>query len=61
VGRAIAGGSRATEQTMRVRIARDRAAPHPRAQPTIKTLEAEIADLVATIAPHLLTEPASAR
>jgi len=46
-----------TEQTMRVRIARDQLRRIRELSQTIKTLEAEIADLVATIAPHLLTEP----
>jgi transposase len=43
-----------TEQTMRVRIARDQLRRIRELSQTIKTLEAEIADLVATIAPHLL-------
>ena len=42
---------------MRVRIARDQLRRIRELSQTIKTLEAEIADLVATIAPHLLTEP----
>jgi len=46
-----------TEQTMRVRIARDQLRRIRELSQTIKTLEAEIADLVAQIAPHLLTEP----
>ena len=41
------------EQTMRVRIARDEL----RLSQTIKALEREIAGLVATIAPQLLSEP----
>jgi transposase len=45
------------EQTMRVRIARDELRRIRELSQTIKTLEAEIADLVAQIAPHLLTEP----
>src|SRR4051812_37292965 len=45
------------EQTMRVRIARDQLRRIRELSQTIKALEAEIADLVAHIAPHLLTEP----
>ncbi len=45
------------QQTMRVRIARDELRRIRELSQTIKTLEAEIADLVAQIAPHLLTEP----
>jgi transposase len=45
------------EQTMRVRIARDELRRIRELSQTIKALEAEIADLVAQIAPHLLTEP----
>jgi transposase len=45
------------EQTMRVRIARDELRRIRELTQTIKALEAEIADLVAQIAPHLLTEP----
>ena len=42
-----------TEQTMRVRIARDELRRIRELTQTIKQLEAEIADLVAQIAPHL--------
>ena len=45
------------EQTMRVRIARDELRRIRELTQTIKALEAEIADLVAQIAPQLLTEP----
>ena len=45
------------EQTTRVRIARDELRRIRELSQTIKTLEAEIADLVAHIAPHLLAEP----
>ena len=45
------------EQTMRVRIARDELRRLRELTQTIKALEAEIADLVAQIAPHLLAEP----
>jgi transposase len=45
------------EQTMRVRIARDELRRIRELSQTIKALEAEIADLVAQIAPPLLTEP----
>src|SRR4051794_26118104 len=45
------------EQTMRVRIARDELRRIRELSQTIKALEVEIADLVAQIAPHLLTEP----
>ncbi len=45
------------EQTMRVRIARDELRRIRELSQTIKALEAEIAELVATIAPQLLTEP----
>ncbi len=45
------------EQTMRVRIARDELRRIRELTQAINTLEAEIADLVAEIAPHLLTEP----
>jgi transposase len=45
------------EQTMRVRIARDELRRIGELTQTIKQLEAEIADLVAQIAPHLLCEP----
>src|SRR3954463_4016624 len=45
------------EQTMRVRIARDELRRIRELSQTIKALEAEIADLVAHIAPHLLAEP----
>ena len=53
---------RASPQSSRADDARPhrarRATPHPRADSqTIKALEAEIADLVAQIAPHLLCEP----
>jgi transposase len=46
-----------TEQTMRVRIARDELRRIRELSQTIKTLEAEIAQLVAQIAPQLLSEP----
>ena len=42
---------------MRVRIARDELRRLRELTQSIKALEAEIADLVAQIAPHLLTEP----
>jgi transposase len=45
------------EQTMRVRIARDELRRIRELSQTIKTLEAEIAGLVAQIAPQLLSEP----
>jgi transposase len=45
------------EQTMRVRIARDELRRIRELSQTIKTLEAEIARLVAQIAPQLLCEP----
>jgi transposase len=45
------------EQTMRVRIARDELRRIRELSQTIKALEAEIAGLVAQIAPQLLTEP----
>jgi transposase len=45
------------EQTTRVRIARDELRRIRELSQTIKALEAEIAGLVADIAPHLLTEP----
>ena len=45
------------EQTMRVRIARDELRRVRELSQTIKALEAEIAQLVAQIAPQLLTEP----
>src|SRR5215203_160679 len=45
------------DQTMRVRIARDELRRIRELSQTIKALEAEIADLVAQIAPHLLLEP----
>jgi transposase len=45
------------EQTMRVRIARDALRRIRELSQTIKALEAEIAQLVAQIAPQLLTEP----
>jgi len=45
------------EQTMRVRIARDELRRIRELSQTIKTLEREIAGLVAKIAPQLLTEP----
>jgi transposase len=45
------------EQTMRVRIARDELRRIRELSQTIKALEAEIADLVAQIAPQLLSEP----
>jgi transposase len=46
-----------TEQTMRVRIARDELRRLRELTHTIKALEAEIAQLVAQIAPQLLSEP----
>jgi len=46
-----------TEQTMRVRIARDELRRIRELSQTIKALEGEIADLVAQIAPQLLNEP----
>ena len=46
-----------TEQTMRVRIARDELRRIRELSQTIKALEAEIAQLVAQIAPQLLSEP----
>jgi transposase len=45
------------EQTMRVRIARDELRRIRELTQTIKAFEAEITDLVAEIAPHLLAEP----
>ena len=45
------------EQTMRVRIARDELRRIREPSQTIKALEREIAGLVATIAPRLLSEP----
>ena len=45
------------EQTMRVRIARDELRRQRELTQTIKALEVEIAQLVATVAPQLLTEP----
>src|SRR3954465_1740558 len=45
------------EPTMGVRIARDELRRIGELSPTIKALEAEIAGLVATIAPQLLSEP----
>jgi transposase len=45
------------EQTMRVRIARDELRRIRELSQTIKALEAEIAQLVAKIAPQLLSEP----
>ena len=45
------------EQTMRVRIARDELRRIRELSQTIKALEAEIADLVAQVAPQLLSEP----
>jgi transposase len=45
------------EQTMRVRIARDELRRIRELSQTIKALEAEIATLVAQVAPQLLTEP----
>jgi transposase len=45
------------EQTMRVPLARDELRRIRELSQTIKALEAEIAGLVATIAPHLLSEP----
>ena len=44
---------------MRVRIARDELRRIRELSQTIKTLEAEIAQLVARIAPQLLPEPGS--
>src|SRR3954452_747685 len=46
-----------TEQTMRVRIARDELRRIRELSQTIKALEREIAQLVAAIAPQLLSEP----
>src|SRR3954454_7505996 len=46
-----------TEQTMRVRIARDELRRIRELSQTIKALETEIAGLVAEIAPQLLSEP----
>src|SRR3954454_15047615 len=46
-----------TEQTMRVRIARDELRRIRELSQTIKALEAEIPSLVAEIAPQLLSEP----
>ena len=46
-----------TDQTMRVRIARDELRRIRELSQTIKALEAEIAGLVAEIAPQLLSEP----
>src|SRR5690349_24404819 len=45
------------EQTMRVRIARDELRRIRELSQTIKALEVEIAQLVATIAPQLLSQP----
>src|SRR3954449_1008153 len=45
------------EQTMRVRIARDELRRIRELTQTIKALEREIAGLIATVAPQLLTEP----
>ncbi len=45
------------EQTMRIRIARDELRRIRELSQTIKALETEIAKLVATVAPQLLTEP----
>ena len=45
------------EQTMRVRIARDELRRLRELTVAIDALEAEIADLVAQVAPQLLTEP----
>ena len=45
------------EQTMRVRIARDELRRIRELSQTIKALEREIAQLVATVAPQLLSEP----
>ena len=46
-----------TDQTIRVRIARDELRRIRDLTQTIKQLESEIADLVVQIAPHLLAEP----
>jgi transposase len=46
-----------TEQTMRVRIARDELRRLRELTASIRALESEIADLVARIAPQLLSEP----
>ena len=46
-----------TEQTMRVRIARDELRRLRELTQTIKALEAEIADLVGRLAPQLVAEP----
>src|SRR3954453_13871321 len=45
------------EQTMRVRIARDELRPLRELTVAVDALEAEIADLVAQVAPQLLTQP----
>ena len=45
------------EQTMRVRIARDELRRLRELTQTIRALEAEIADLVGHLAPHLVAEP----
>ena len=49
------------QQTMRVRIARDELRRIRELSQTIKSLEREIAQLVAQIAPQLLTEPGFGR
>ena len=56
-GPRVAGRLARTEQTMRVRIARDELRRIRELTQTIKALEAEIAGLVAQIAPQLLYEP----
>ena len=56
-GRRVARRLARAEQTMRVRIARDELRRIRELSQTIKALEAEIAQLVAGIAPQLLTEP----
>jgi transposase len=56
-GPRVAGPLARTEQTMRVRIARDELRRIRELTQTIKALEAEIAGLVAQIAPQLLSEP----
>jgi transposase len=57
VGHAHRAASGAREQTMRVRIARDELRRLRELTQAINALEAEIADLVAHVAPQLLDEP----
>ena len=57
VGPRVARRLARAEQTMRVRIARDELRRIRELSQTIKTLEREIAALVAAVAPQLLTEP----